>query len=374
MAIELTASHPRRAILAAAGAALATFVAQALGRAVPARAVDGQAVLVGGEYTSSSVTKITNLADFSPAIQGASSSGFGVYGVSSSGFGVYGTSDSSLGVYGTSDSEAGVYGTSKATNRPAITGESWVNSTGVLGYSGGGGIPPSGVAKTGVYGYAVQDAGSRGVWGRSNGGYGVYGSAGTGTGVRGVSTSGIGVRSSSASSVQPALSAQSSGHNTAVFGFSGTSGLLPPPATPARTGVYGYAVQDASSKGVYGRSGAGLGVYGQASSGSGLRGYATSGRAISAEATTGIALHAKGRVQLEQSSGSATIAAGTKTKMVSPGFDLTATSKVLVTLNGNPGGTTVLQRVAINATANSFTVVLSAVAANNTRFSWLVLV
>jgi hypothetical protein len=41
---------------------------------------------------------------------------------------------------------------------------------------------------------------------------------------------------------------------------------------------------------------------------------------------------------------------------------------------GNPGGTTVVQRVAVNATANTFTVYLNANAANNTKFAWLVLV
>jgi hypothetical protein len=184
------------------------------------------------------------------------------------------------------------------------------------------------------------------------------------------SGSGFGVWGSSSASDQPEVVALSYGGNTCLLGVSGT--VLP--ATPAKTGLYGYAVQDSGGRGLWGRANAGLGVYGQATSGRGIRGTAGSGKGGSFEASSGIALHAKGRVQLEQSSGTATLAAGTRSKTVTPGFDLTSASKVLVTLMGNPGGSTVVQRVAVDTIANSFRVYLTAKAANKTKFAWLVLV
>lgn len=45
-----------------------------------------------------------------------------------------------------------------------------------------------------------------------------------------------------------------------------------------------------------------------------------------------------------------------------------------MTLLGNPGGSTVVQRVAVNASADTFTIWLTANAANNTRVAWLALV
>ena len=72
-------------------------------------------------------------------------------------------------------------------------------------------------------------------------------------------------------------------------------------------------------------------------------------------------------------SGWATIAAGTKSKVVTPGVDLTPASLVLVTLMGNPGTTVYLHRVAANVTADTFTVYLTANATAATRFAWFVI-
>ena len=58
---------------------------------------------------------------------------------------------------------------------------------------------------------------------------------------------------------------------------------------------------------------------------------------------------------------------------VPAGVDLTGASKVLVTLLGHPGGTTALQRVALNTTADTFTVHLTANAAADTKFAWFVI-
>lgn len=147
-------------------------------------------------------------------------------------------------------------------------------------------------------------------------------------------------------------------------GVMGSSSTLPgSSAIPTKTGVFGYAIQDSTARGVYGRSNAGRGVYGQATSGTGVFGYATSG----------YALRANGRVKFDSASGTATIAAGTKSKTVNSGFDLTTSTKILVTLMGNPGGTTAVQRVAVNTTADSFTIYLTADATANVKVAWLIL-
>ncbi|OGN87316.1 MAG: hypothetical protein A2X23_05600 [Chloroflexi bacterium GWC2_73_18] len=114
---------------------------------------------------------------------------------------------------------------------------------------------------------------------------------------------------------------------------------------------------------MYGRSTAGRGAFGQATSGVGVWGATVSG----------YALRASGRVTFDDASGTATITAGTKSKTVTPGFDLTTSTKVLVTLLGNPGGSTVVQRVAVNATTDTFTVYLTADATASTKFAWFVI-
>jgi hypothetical protein len=194
-------------------------------------------------------------------------------------------------------------------------------------------------------------------WGNSGGsGVGVYGSSWNGHGVFGFSANSIGVGASSN------VTGMQAGTYVDGTGIIGSSGTLSPPATN-KVGVFGYAIQDSAARGVYGRSNAGRGVYGQATSGSGVFGYAT----------TGYALRASGRVKFDTASGTATIALGTKSKTVTPGFDLTSTTKVIATLMGNPGGTTTVQRVAVNATANTFTMYLTANATANVNVAWLIL-
>lgn len=288
MAVDLNIPRSRRALLAAATGAAGAVVAQALGRPLPTRANDGQAVLVGGVYTATKATFIMN-----------------------------------------------------TTNDDQV-----------------------------FYGWSTH--GGHGVRGNSGSGFGLYGSSGTGTGIFGHSDSGIAIHGESGSVDQPAVIAQSVSSSTALLAFSTSGGNLP--AAPAKTAVYGYAVQDTASRGVWGRSNLGFGVFGEVTSGDGVHGKALSGRGGSFEATTGIALHAKGRVQLEQASGTGTILASVSNRTISPGFDLTTTSKVLVTLLGHPGGTVTLRHVVIDATANTFTVYLTAAATNNTKFAWLVLV
>ncbi|OGN86871.1 MAG: hypothetical protein A2X23_00595 [Chloroflexi bacterium GWC2_73_18] len=122
-----------------------------------------------------------------------------------------------------------------------------------------------------------------------------------------------------------------------------------------------------------GRTTAGRGVNGLATSGRGVHGYASTGIGVYAAAgTSGKPFHAAGRVSFK-TAGWATIAAGTKSKVVTPGVDLTPASLVLVTLMGNPGTTVYLHRVAANVTADTFTVYLTANATAATRFAWFVI-
>jgi hypothetical protein len=128
--------------------------------------------------------------------------------------------------------------------------------------------------------YAVGAVGARAVYGLSDGNTAVYGNATTGVGVSGASDSYIGVNGESTSYVgvygfsfasdQPATVGWNGNGMTGVQGFSSsTKAALPVPK--AKTGVYGSAYQDSSSKGVWGESPQGHGVHG--SSNSGYAGY-----------------------------------------------------------------------------------------------------
>jgi len=130
------------------------------------------------------------------------------------------------------------------------------------------------------------------------------------------------------------------------------------PPTPANTGVYGYAAEDASARGVTGESTAGYGVSGIATTGRAVNGAAAAGVGVFASATTGLrvlqhvvdrdrhprpfrrpgraatstptgpkvgtALMVVGRARFLNCVGVATIAKGTKTVVVTPGLDLLA--------------------------------------------------
>jgi hypothetical protein len=192
-------------------------------------------------------------------------------------------------------------------------------------------------------------------------------SYGGGNGLTGSSQSAIGVSGLSSTSIGIFGSSQTD--SVGVLGYSG--GVNPPPRV--KTGVYGIATQDANSRGVWGTAYAGRGVFGEATSGLGVRGFAQSGVGLSGEATTGYALRTKGRVRLDQSAGITTVAAGTATKLVTPGIDLTSTSAVVATLNGDAGGSVAVKRVSINTTANTFTIVLTGNAASSVKVAWLVL-
>jgi hypothetical protein len=114
-------------------------------------------------------------------------------------------------------------------------------------------------------------------------------------------------------------------------------------------------------------------MYASATSGTGIRAYAASGTAMHASTSSpkiGTALRTTGRVRFDRSVGIATILAGTKSVVVTPGIDLTATSAVVATLQGSAGGTTTVHRCAVNTTADTFTIHLTANAAQNVTVAW----
>jgi hypothetical protein len=237
MALDTSVPRSRRALLAGGLGGLAVVVANALGRPVPVWAADdGSAILIGGIYPDvQSQTRLENKASnetvlyvasnadlgfgVGEAIQAFSASGVGVRGMCDSGIGVAGnsatgnalagmsesgtglfaSSTSGIGVTAASASSYGLIATSDATTRSAMFAQSNGNSTGIHGMSGVGdtSIRP----KTGVFGEARQDSGSRGVWGYSPAGQGVRGESTIGRGVHGQATSGLGVRGFATSGV-----------------------------------------------------------------------------------------------------------------------------------------------------------------------------
>jgi hypothetical protein len=372
---ETESPRSRRALLTAAlGAAVAT-VAAAVGRPLPVQAVTGDPVTVGGSFSAILPTAITNTTGDAIQAINTSTVASGLYGHASSATGT------TYGVFGRSDSPDGTgvkgYVTSSAVTAVGVTGQS-TSGAGVYGLSPGG-IGVYGQSTAGVGAQGLSDS-STGVNGISNSGMGVYASSNSNIAVRASASANIGVLGTNGTASQPAILGLSEGSGTGVQGYSGNSALLP--AAKAKTGVYGYAAQDSSSRGVLGSSPAGYGVYGESSSGRAVQGVATtgigvraaasSGVGLFASATTGYALRTDGKVRLDKSAGLATIASGTSSIAVTPGIDLTATSGVIATLNGSAGGSTAVKRVAINATTNVFTIYLTANATASVKVAWLV--
>ena len=144
------------------------------------------------------------------------------------------------------------------------------------------------------------------------------------------------------------------------------------PTAPGKTGVFGIATQDFAARGVHGKTTVGQGVRGEATTGFGVRGVTTGGTALSGHDLTGYALRTDGRIKFDKSAGSATVAAGSNSVLVTPGIVLTTSSTVLATLQGSAGGTTTVHRVAINTTTNQFRIYLTANANTSVKVGWLV--
>jgi hypothetical protein len=102
-------------------------------------------------------------------------------------------------------------------------------------------------------------------WGDSDSGIGVTGTSNSNTGVYGRALTGFGVWGDSNTSDRPAVIGRAQGDGTGLFGFSGSSNVLPP--VKAKTGVYGVAQQDSASRGVYGFSPRGHAIHGESDAG-----------------------------------------------------------------------------------------------------------
>lgn len=204
-----------------------------------------------------------------------------------------------------------------------------------------------------------------GLWGESVDGYGVYANSTNNAGLFAYST--YRAVEGFAGSAGAGVVGQSPSGGTGVIGSTTYA-----PNAKALTGVYGNA-PEAGGRGVWGYAVAGQGVRGEATTGIGVRGFATSGPAGSFKSTSGYAIQASGRLSFGKASGTATIASGTKSVLVTPGTDVATGTFVLATLQGSAGGTTTVHRVATDPTNNRFTIYLTANATASVKVAWLVM-
>lgn len=333
--------HPtsRRALLSAAIGAGAAGLAAILGRPVPTKATNGGSIILGfsavnndgsGSNEASATTLIsTNGGDGFVALTTGAEQSYGIWGISS---GSLGRGVSGLTEHGDGATQ-GVFGEAISSS-----------GTGVFGLASS----PSGQT-FGIHGHAD-----------STGGIAVYGSVYSPTGAtygsvgESASTSGTGVFGIASADTGPTrgvLGQVDSPGGTGVQAYSGPAAGLPAPK--ARTAVFGQANQGTNGVGVRGHSASGTGLYGST--------------------TTGYALRAVGRVKLDDCAGVATVGLGANTVVVTPGVDLVSTSAVVATLLGDAGGSTTVKRVAVNATSNTFTIVLTANSAAAVKVAWIVL-
>jgi hypothetical protein len=267
--------------------------------------------------------------------------------------GVHGTSGDGYGVQGTSSSGPAVYGANTSETVASILADGGPG-TAIHGH-GGGGILPGSPAETGVLGTA----------------------AGTGTGVVAVAADGWGLISHSEGGngirgrgQLDGVIGESPGGKCGVVGFSGADEA---PAGPVKTGVYGEATQDASARGVVGKSTAGQGVRGEATTGHGVRGGATTGIGVEAVATTGVALDVKGRANFSRS-GRANVPANAKNVDITVPGGLGASANVLATLQIKRGNAHVIAARPNYPSAGKVRIYLSEVASTtaSTPLAWFV--
>ena len=331
MTIDTSIPRTRRALLAGGLGGAAALAASALGRPLPTSAADGQAVLVGGEYTASSRNEVQHRDDGRDHPDGpvrqlprrppssaptppARRHGQSTSAAASTARATRASASSATAPRAASTAEPS--GASRAPRAPASMARA-----------------PRGLrVSTSFIGVTARATGF-GILGRGD------------AGVVGESTSGKGVSGVTNSKYAPAILGSSGGGNTGVYGYSGV--LYTEPAAPAKTGVYGYAAQDADARGVHGQSKAGRGVYGQATSGVGVYG----------SATTGYALRTSGRLKVDKASGVATIPATKTSITVTPGIDVTSTSFVLLTPKADLGSRRLWYTT--SPTANTITIKVS---------------
>ena len=226
---------------------------------------------------------------------------------------------------------------------------------------------------TGLYGYTLSGTGVLAVGGSS--GNGLDARSSMGTGAIGASFSGIGVYGYSGSTVAPPVGAVAGvvavgGGSCVGLYAQSTSGTGAIGASFSRNGVYGYSGSTAAPF-VAGAVAGVLAVGGGSRTGLDARSTTgTAGRFATGGLKSGLALQTIGRVRFDNSVGIATIASGTSSVTVTPGIDLTATSAVVATLQGDAGGSTTVKRVVVNATADTLTIYLTANATAAVKVAW----
>jgi hypothetical protein len=213
-----------------------------------------------------------------------------------------------------------------------------------------------------------ESDGGVGAWGISASSSAVRGSSGSGNGVFGHSDTGTGTRGDTASTAAGAigvhgivLSPSPGGFSAGVRGQNNGTG-------PSGIGVYGSHA--GSGWGVHGNAPSGRGVNGTSTSGIGVRGTSTSGTGLYGGSSTGLALQAEGRTKLS-TSGVVVIAAGSTSKVVTPGVDVNSSSFVLLTPKANIGSRALWFNT--NPTDNRFTIRMSRSRSKNTQVAWLLL-
>jgi hypothetical protein len=276
-------SSSRRALLAGALGGIGALAAAVIGRASPARANDGDVVNVGGHETGGSTTWIENTTTTNDVFWATTTSGgtgvfgrsigIGVWGKTTglSSSGVYGEGDTGVGVHGNSNTNDGVLGTTGDALHSGVNGSNSGSGNGVYAYSNAGvGLRAESASGYGVRGTSTSGTGVAGnsssftaIVGTSVSGVGIYGQSSSNYGMWGASSTHIGVYGETGANSSAGVLGWSHGTSTGVQGHSGIN----VPAAKAKTGVYGYAAQDGTSKGVWGDTTGGHGIHGSATNG-----------------------------------------------------------------------------------------------------------
>jgi hypothetical protein len=171
----------RRHLLAGGAAAVGAVAAEALARATPAAAANGDPITMGQLNQASSNTSINNNGGDTTFTALGTVGGTALEGDAVDGTGVSGTSVTGIGVSGTTGSTA--------AGAAAVAGE--ITSTSPGSFSAGVRGKNAGTGANGVGVLGSHGGDGWGVYGASQGGIGVFGNVTTGTGVEGSGTTGV---------------------------------------------------------------------------------------------------------------------------------------------------------------------------------------
>ena len=329
MAINTNPSS-RRALLAAAAGGTVALVAESLVRPLPVRAgSDGDVVL--GEVNESTVTTtLRNTSGPECVLRLENSSGSALDA----------SSRDANAIQAVSDTKAAIEAQSKQ----------FIAIVGHAGEHDGTGGSNGGMDTTGAIGFSGAGTGVRGM---VKSGVGVAGTSETGVGVHAKSITGQGLVAESSSI---GIESHTTGTTTeeAMFGANviGVWGLVDGP------GGFGIAVKGdgANGCGVLGQGGhCGVhgyrekaGVEGKSLTGPGVSGQTNDGVAVHGGVFTGgsgVALQTDGPV-IFSSAGRGNLVGGRA--KVTPGVALDSSSRVLITLMGNPGAQALVPYVEVN--------------------------